>query len=242
MRERDFNKELDFFLNKIKNNNHFSLSRWGDGELMILEGKHIDLRNVKNGEFRYDPNLNEYSEVRNKLIDSYKYKDENYYVGIACKCCVGEDKFQYMKKLSGQDEENLTWANIFVNSNYNGFIRNYVEIFKKKDIIMIVNNQANTSKLSFNVENIYYVGTDAWYKNYDLIQKIMMDIGEYNIVDKIFLIAAGPLSNIMTAELWKYNKNNTYIDIGSVFDVQMGMKPTRGYHMGADTLKKKCIW
>ena len=32
------------------------------------------------------------------------------------------------------------------------------------------------------------------------------------------------------------------VKIGSVFDVHMGMKPTRGYHMGAPTLTKKCVW
>ena len=242
MRERDFHKELDFFLDKIKNKEHFTLSRWGDGELMILEGKSIDLRNVKNGEFRYDPKIKEYEHVKRMLDVSYCNKADNYYIGIACPCCVGNEKYQYMKKLSGQDEENLTWANIFVNSNYDRFIKNYVEEFKKQKIVMVVNKQADTSKLPFDVEETYYVGTDAWYKDYDLIQKIQMDIGEFNIWDRIYLIAAGPLANIMTYELNYYNKNNTYIDIGSVFDVQMGMKPTRGYHMGAPTLKKKCVW
>ena len=47
---KDFHTELDIFLTKLKQNVPFSLSRWGDGELMILEGTYIDLRNVKNGE------------------------------------------------------------------------------------------------------------------------------------------------------------------------------------------------
>ena len=47
----------------------------------------------------------------------------------------------------------------------------------------------------------------------------------------------------MCYELWyDMNKNNTYIDIGSTLDVIMGMKPTRGYLKGANTLKKECIW
>lgn len=242
MRKRDFNIELEFFLNKIKNGNHFSLSRWGDGELMILEGKYIDLRNSKNGEFRYDPNIKSYDFVRSKLIESFRYKDTGYYVGIACPCCVGDQKYLYMKLKSEQNEENLTWANIFVNSNYNRFINEYVEEFKNHDIIMVVNKKANISKLPFNVEKVYYVGTDAWYEDLYLVEKIKEDIAKNNLVNKIFLFAAGALANIMSAELWEYRKNNTYIDIGSTLDVQMGMKPTRGYHMGANTLKKKCVW
>lgn len=242
MRDRDFNKELLYFLNKIRNGEQFSLSRWGDGELMILEKHYIDLRNVKNGEFRYDPNLKQYNGLRDKLLSSYIYQDNNYYIGIGCPCCIGNSKYQYMKNLSTQKEDNLTWANIFVNSNYNDFIKLYNNEFTKHDIIMVVNEKADTSKLMFNVKKTYYVGTDAWYEDFNLIKSIQMDIIKNKISNTIYLFAAGPFANILANELWKYNNNNTYIDIGSVYDVQMGMKPTRGYHLGAPTLQKKCIW
>jgi hypothetical protein len=242
MREKDFNKELYFFLDKIKNDEPFSLSRWGDGELIILENKHIDLRNTKNGEFRHDPNLKQYEKPRDLLLKSYKYVDDQYYVGIACKCCVGDKKYQYMKKLSGQNEDNLTWANIFVNSNYKNFIKDYSEVLKNKDVIIIANNQADVSKLPFNIIKSYSVGTDAWIENLDIIEQIKSDIIENKYTNVIFLFAAGPLANILTYELWRFDKTNTYIDIGSVYDVVMGMKPTRGYLNNAPTLQKICIW
>jgi hypothetical protein len=242
MRERDFNKELLFFLEKIKNNEHFSLSRWGDGELMILEKKFIDLRNTKNGEFRYDPNLIQYSKMWNKLMESYTHSFENYFIGIACACCVGQEKFEYMKKLSRQKEENLTWANIFVNSNYNTFIKLYSKEFENHNIIMVVNEKGDTNKLPFKVSKTYTVGTDAWFENYNLVDIIKKDILNNKINNTIFLFAAGPFANILTYELWDYDQSNTYIDIGSVYDVQLGMKATRGYLMGAPTLQKKCIW
>lgn len=242
MRIKDFNKELFFFLDKIKRNEHFSLSRWGDGELMILEGQSIDLRNVKNGEFRYDSKLNQYKRVRDILKESFTYNSPNYFVGIACPCCVGKEKFLYMKETSKQNEDNLTWANIFVNSNYKTFLENFFEEFKRHEVAMVVNHQAKPENLTFNISEVYFVGTDAWYEDYNLIEKIKQDIKINSIKDRIYLIAAGPLANLMTYELWKENKNNTYIDIGSVFDTQMGMKATRGYQMGASTLTKKCIW
>jgi hypothetical protein len=238
---KTFGGDFDKFLDKIKSGEYFSLSRWGDGELMILENKFIDLRNQKNGEFRYDPNLPEYVGVKNKLTLSYTSKDDEYYIGVACPCCVGQEKYEYMKKKSCQDEEHLTWANIYVNANYKRFIEEFVPEMNNHDIVMVVNNQANTSKLSFPVEKTYKVGIDAWHLDYKIVDKIKEDYLESK--DKIFLFAAGPLANILTYELWFYmNKNNTYIDIGSTLDVQMGMKPTRGYHLGAPTLNKICIW
>lgn len=241
MRKKDFHEEFYFFLNKIRKKQHFSLSRWGDGELAILENEFIDIRNIKNGEFRYDPNLSQYSSVRDKLMMSYTANDNEYYIGVACPCCVGQEKYQYMKNKSKQDEDHLTWANIFVNANYNYFLNDFIPEMKNHDVVVVVNNKANISNLPFKVEKTYKVGIDAWYENIDVIDDIKNDY--INSKDKIFLFAAGPLANILTYELWfNMNKNNTYIDIGSTLDVHMGMKPTRGYLKGADTLKKKCIW
>ena len=241
MKKKDFHDDFYFFLNKVKNNKPFSLSRWGDGELLIIENKFIDLRNVKNGEFRYDPNISEYSEVRNKLMKSYVAKDDDYYIGVACPYCVGQKRYEYMKTRSEQDEEHLTWANIFVNSNYKLFMSEFVEEMKSKDVIMVVNNKANVDRLQFDVEKTYLVGTDAWYSDYGIIEDIKKDYKDKS--NKIFLFAAGPFANILTYELWfGMSKNNIYVDIGSTLDTQMGMKATRGYHSGAPTLKKKCIW
>lgn len=241
MRDRDFNKEFFFFLNKIKNNESFCLSRWGDGELKILENEFIDLRNKKNGEFRYDPKIKEYEKLRNKLFQSYISTDNKYYIGVACSCCVGQNKYEYMKNISHQDEEHLTWANIFVNSNYKHFVNCFIPEMSNHKIIMVVNEKADTSKLSFGVETTYHIGTDAWFNDFNLMNKIKDN--HKTDKNKIFLFAAGPFANILTYELWfNMNKNNTYLDIGSTLDVQMGMKATRGYHKGAPTLKKICIW
>lgn len=238
---KTFKGDFDKFLNKIKLNEHFSLSRWGDGELMILNKEFIDLRDKKNGEFRYDPNMTEYIGVREKLKLSFTSNDDEYYIGIACPCCVGYEKYEKMKKKSKQNEEHLTWANIFVNANYRYFLNSFVPEMENHDVIMVVNYQADTSKLPFNVEKTYIVGTDAWYNQYYLVEKIKKDYMKSS--NKIFLFAAGPLANILTYELWFYmNKNNTYIDIGSTLDVQMGMKATRGYQLGTSTLNKVCIW
>ena len=36
-------------------------------------------------------------------------------------------------------------------------------------------------------------------------------------------------TNVFVDDLWKYNKNNTYMDVGSIFDPYVGRK-SRGYH------------
>jgi hypothetical protein len=239
---KTFKGDFDLFINKIKQNEHFALSRWGDGELMILENKFIDITNKGDGEFKHDPNSTIHVMQREILLNSYKHKSKNYFIGVACQCCVGKEKFEYMKKLSGQPEENLTWANIFVNSNYKYFINEFLPLLKDKKIILVANKKSNINGLPFKVEQFYPINKDAWIENSNLVQKLMMDIGEYNMKDYIYLFAAGPFANILTYELWKYSKNNTYIDIGSTLDKYLGLTITRGYLKGADTLNKTCIW
>jgi hypothetical protein len=240
---KTFDGDFTKFLNKIKSGEHFSLSRWGDGELTILEGKYIDIRSKGNGEFRYDPNMEQYIGVRNKLIVSYSNKSDNYYIGIACPCCVGQEKYEYMKKKSGQDEEHLTWANIFVNANYRRTINELIPELSNHPIFLVINKNSKLDKLPFTPIDIWYVGTDAWEKDYWIVDRIKKFIVNKDIKDAIFLFAAGPFANILTYELWEYgSKNNTYIDIGSILDPYLQLKLTRGYHLGAPTLNKVCVW
>jgi len=241
---KTFDGDFNYFLDKIISSEHYALSRWGDGELRILQNKFIDLRNKKNGEFRYDPKLDEYKRLKKKLELSYTSRDDEYYIGVACPCCRGQNQYKYMKKKSQQDEGHLTWANLFVNANYRRFVNEFIPEMRNHDVVMVVNNQADTSLLPFDVEKTYKVGPDAWNKDYDVIDQIKDD--HLGSRDKVFLFAAGPLANILTYELWFHmNKNNTYIDIGSTLDVQMGMKPTRGYQPGYPTSKythRVCVW
>lgn len=240
---KTFGGDFDKFLFKIMRGEHFSLSRWGDGELMILEGKSIDIRHKGNGEFRYDPNLSQYDEARNNLIKSYKYNDSGYYIGIACPCCVGNEKYNYMKKLSGQDERNLTWANIFVNSNYKKTMNELIPELNNQVVNLVINKNSKLDNLSFKPNSVWYVGTDAWYDNINIVSELLNYIKNNKISNELFLFAAGPLANILTYQLWvNGSKENTYIDIGSILDPMLQLKLTRGYHLGAPTLNKTCIW
>lgn len=240
---KTFGNDFTKFLNKIKNNEHFSLSRWGDGELCIIDGLAIDLRWKGNGEFRYDPNFSQYNQVREKLIEAFVYRDVGYYIGIACRCCVGDEKHEYMKKKSGQDEEHLTWANIFVNANYHRTVNELIPELKNHDVDIVVNKNSKFDNLPFNPKNVFLVGTDAWYEDFILVKNMIEKITLEGIKNRIFLIAAGPLANILTYMLWAYgSKENTYIDIGSILDPFLGLKITRGYQLGAPTLNKVCVW
>ena len=239
---KNFVEDLQKFKEKIERKDFFSLARYGDGELSIVEDRFIDILNKCNGEFNYDPKSSTDQEYREKLIKAFTHRDENYYVGIACPCCVGHEKYLKMKKMSGQEEPSLTWANILVNGNYKNFLTEIVPLFKNYNVYMVINEKASIESLPFkeSVVKTWKIGSNAWKTDDTLVN----EIGELNIKDSIFLFAAGPYSKILCHQLWLKNKNNFYIDIGSTLDPWFFGSSgfTRGYLRGEPTLYKICTW
>lgn len=232
------------FYEKIKGHQPFAVSRNNDGEMIILFDEFIDLRQKLNGEFIYDPQQADHKYFRDKLMESAQFKADNYYVGIACRCCVGNEKHEKLKALTGQDDEHLTWGNIFVNANYPLYVKNIMPEFRNYNIVMVVNNKAIVNNLPFadKIVKTFYVGTNAWMQDYRTVEKMKRYIEEKNIENHLFLFCAGPFSNILILECFKSSPNNTYLDAGSTLDSMLSLGATRGYLRGADTLNKVCIW
>jgi hypothetical protein len=241
---KTFGGEFNRIIKMLDDKENFAISRFGDGEYAIINNDKIDLISKGNGEFKHDPASKDDEKYRKALIDSFKFKKKNYLVGIACQCCIGKEKFESMAKDSGQNEENLTFANIFVNSNYPDFKSTLIPLLAKRKVIVVCNSKGKTKSLPFKVQAAFYVGTNAWKNDYNLITKIKQYISSNKLKDVVFVVAAGPFANVLCHQLFEYNSDNTYIDIGSTLDPWLfGDKgKTRGYLRGADTLKKVCIW
>jgi len=241
---KTFRGDFNFFLEKLKNKEPFSVSRNNDGEMMILFDQFIDLRKKLNGEFLYDPKLEKSRLLREKLLESAQYKDDNYYVGIACRCCVNDANHAALKLITGLDDDHLTWGNIFVNGNYRNFVNQMVPLMSNYKVVMVVNEKAKISGLPFHdkIVRSYRVGTNAWDSDHDLIDRLTEWIKTENIENHLFLFAAGPFSNILIHNAHKVSNKNTYLDIGSTMDDMLNLGRTRGYLNGAETLNKICIW
>lgn len=230
--DKNFNTDIEILFEALKNKEKFSFSKYADGEFEILRNNKIT--NCDNWTFDPDKHKEQYDE----LISSYEFNEEGYYVGISCPCCVGNDDTKWMRSNVGVKPENLTWANIFVNGNYNFFVNNFIPEFKNHDVILVANADVKISNLSFEVEEHIPIGNTAFIENFDLVETLPFTKNK----NKLYLFCAGPLGNMLAAKMWKYNKNNTYLDIGSTLNTQLIGLMNRGYLRGADTLNKTCIW
>lgn len=256
---KDFKGHIQLFTEKLTNREPFAFARYSDGELFILQNKELKLdsgiikvgSSVNQGFYRpqdfkhFDPV--EHQDFRNKLLEAFTYKQENYFKGISCRCCVGDDAFNEQINIHGGDSEYLTWANLFVNSNYPVFIKSVLPLLQTYDTVMICHQDANLSKLEFVVKD-FRVGYNAMINDYHKIQDIKNWIDQENITEKLFLFSASTFSNLAIYELFKYNNKNTYLDIGTCLSPFMDMPTERSYlqeywfgRYGND-LNKTCIW
>ena len=99
---KNFESEIYRIFDLFKKGSPFSFSKYADGEWAIIN----DI-NLNNKEFEKTPLTPSF--FKNKLIESFRYKDPNYYIGVSCPCCQGGEA-QKMIDFSGQDYEHYLKA------------------------------------------------------------------------------------------------------------------------------------
>lgn len=240
---KQFHQELNYFIRRIENRKNFSLVRFGDGEMMIIEGQGIDLSGKYNGEHKYVPGDAQQEQQRSLLAQSLAYRDADYFVGIACPCCVGQASFDHLKRAANQQEQQLSWANVFVNSNYSAFQKRALPALSLRKVNIVCHERAVVDKLPFAINRRFSVGPNSWVNDHQRLRQEMFEyIESAQGEDEVFLFCAGVLSNIIIFELASHAPQHTYIDVGSVFDVQLELGKTRKYLKKGKTLKKVCVW
>jgi len=225
-----FRDEIEKMYNRLISRIPFAFSKYADGEWAAMNSVPLF-----NGEFKSDENT---EKSRDMLRASFCYRDFGYYVGISCPCCQGIS-FYHMKQASGQPEENLTFANIFVNSNYSFYKEKFIPEYGNWKVNIIANEASDVTKLPFKVQRFFPIKVNAWVENLDLIDqlKLLQTEGE------LYLFCAGPFGNILAHQLWNHNKRNTYLDVGSTLNPWLGFEGfKRGYLHGSDDLNKICNW
>ncbi len=222
---QDFQKDFKYLKERVFiDKKPTAFVRYADGETAIMLGKHI--KGIDNWE---TPNLK--TILSKDLIQSLKNNDKDWLIGISCKCCDVQTKNILLTNLTQYAQVNLaniTFSNIFVNGNYSETINILKNI--SEEVVIIANNEGLDKKYPFAVK--HFLPIDEKAVNSWEIEKnnIFLEINKLTIYNNtLFLISAGPLSEVIIDFLWKINKSNRYIDIGSALDEYTKGKKTRSY-------------
>ncbi len=225
---KDYRKDVEILKEEIQSQRNFTFSKFCDGEWMVMSNQQIN-----NKEFWFDPKNPTDQTLRNALINSFQFLHPQYYIGIASPNVFGVDMHRTMKRVSTQSEDHLTWADIWVNSNYKYYLDNIVPLFQERDVILVCQETGNTDNLPFKPSHVFRIGNNAWKTNYSLVQEMKLFIDQEGVRDNIFLFCCGPFGNILCHQLTEHNKDNTYLDIGSTLNPWLKSAGfERDYYMG----------
>ncbi|CAN2041722.1 DUF1792 domain-containing protein [Candidatus Magnetomoraceae bacterium gMMP-15] len=227
--QQDHRKDFEEAISKIKELDSYAISRCADGEASVL--KNITVGNKDGWLYKKDKNLIFRAALRKSLM----CKDKNFVYGISSRN-VDEKNYLFLKKFVQQDSLYLTFSDIWVNANYDAFNKLFFPTlnYTKKDIIIITNPKANIRNLNKFIkikELIPIIGNCVtyWEKKSEYL-KSLLDLKASLNDNVIFLVAAGPLTNIIINKMWKVNQNNIYLDIGSTLDPIIFNRKSRNYH------------
>jgi hypothetical protein len=217
---KNYTNCIDYFLNKIKNRENFSLLRFADGEFYVLENQ--QLTNIDNWTFRSG------SILCKHLNDSLKLINTNVYYGISGPSDCQKTCDYYYTKIP--NHHNITYANVFVNQNFEKWI-NFL-INHNGNCVLIGSSKPDNNMIG-NMNIIETVLIDPflvnnWDNKYEEYFTIMQNLGK-KYTNNLFLVSAGPISEIFIHKLYLSNPNNIYIDVGSSIDMFTKNKYTREY-------------
>ena len=230
---KDFKEEFYRIFNLFQKNDSFLWGKAADGELLAIENQYVD-----NSEFHNDSSVPQ--SRRDELLKSLQYKHDKFYLGVICPCCCNRDgRSERMKDLAGQDFEHLSYANLFVNSNYSSYKEFFMNSYSKHDVHLVCHESSRIDELPFTPEAVYKIGKNAWVNNYSLIKE-MQDL---NLKNKLILFAAGPFGNILGHNLFQSHPHNRILDIGSTLNPWLKSEGfQRDYYTGGQFSKTTCVW
>lgn len=232
-----FKEHFIYFKNKILSNENFAFARYADGERMIIE-------NISILEGTQAYNVDKWKFNNNKLfskdlLETCNHSEDNYYYAISCNCCDSASS-EFYKKLLNSD--NITFSNLFINANYDDFIKFISGL--NKEVFLIANKSCKTSKYPFNIVGMLPIENDCvnWYEinKKEIVNAIQIIAKKYD--NKLFFISAGPLSEILIHHLYNSNPNNCYIDVGSSLDIFTHGNITRPYQQKNSIFNKQVCY
>lgn len=215
---------LEKYINRLKNNQHFSFVRFGDGEWLSL------FRSFGKVSCDKQPlSIELQREMQKVLLEGSKldiiFGMQNYALKLANKKI---NKFLFDNNL------NIDWVNadIFHYACRDGKLFPLVEELRKQKVVVV--GPKFLRKLSekvFKYSSFIDVPIEDCYRDKERILTEILKINEKMGEDTVYSFSAGPLSKILITALKEKMPRTYLIDFGSLWDVFCG-ETERGYMKG----------
>lgn len=207
---------MNEILDKIKNKEMFSFSRWGDGEWNCLMADHVGGRNCDG--HNYFPDMGE--RMLNILKSSPKYM-------VGMQNMAYRQRKEVIDKMTTDYSINWVNADIFhATSIKNNNIDIILEALKGRTVVLVGGNHLMKYSYEHGWGFIEVPRVNCWNNYRETLQtlnELLSNTEEHIVV----LFCASMMTNVLIDDL---DGRATLIDMGSVFDPYAGIK-SRSYHL-----------
>jgi hypothetical protein len=226
---KDFVADFHRFKNKILSKQNFAYARYADGEVRLMSGVGVGLHTQAYQQDGWSCE-NKMYELGKVLLDSISHTEPNYCYAITSPNQNITD-YQFLRDRIQQPEENITFADLWINGNYPLFKKFLTEELNE-EVVLVASEDGYGRDLSPLKCKVYVpVPKDCvnvYEQDSSEINESLDELAE-QFTDTLFFISAGPLSEAMIHRLYSKNPNNRYIDVGSAIDEVVHGRKTRPY-------------
>lgn len=242
------NADRDFKLFKIKLTlkEPFTFIRFSDGEMEIIRNERLEINEsqvvwrhgVINHSYPvfdsklFDPETQQ--DFRLDLLSSAKRKGRNYFKGIPASHNNLVADRDLMVSLNEGLDSNITFADLFLNSNYKKFLREIVPLLHEFSNVVVIGNYR--MRPEYENQNWKHVKIpDNFFLRYDDVLRETTEAILNFPEGALVLSSASSLSNVLGAYVDTKRKDLTFLDIGTSLHGHMGMETgIRAYHVHAE--------
>jgi len=229
--------ELKRFIEKLAANERFIFIRFSDGEMEILRGSKLTLNDAgviwSKGQsaFKYpvydhkdfDPERDK--SLMTALRTSAEHGSEEYFKGIPTTHNGDPDATKLMIELNGGSERNLTFSDLWINSNYKNFLDQALPVLKALPVALIANFRTKPEKIS-DLWSLIAVPDGAFQNHAQVVAEIIERI-KHLPHGAVVLSSASSISNLLGHQVSLLNIDVTFIDIGTALHEQLGFTDSR---------------
>lgn len=220
------NNNVDFYINKLKNNEFFSFTRWGDGEWLCAAGtqgmncdKHIYFPELRDG-------------LNNALVNNKNYYKATWDINHGQIAKVLPMITNHLKNLN----VDINWVNaiIWEKLPVDGDLNKLVEQLEKMNFV-IVSNKKNRD-LEINYTDYIEIPSVNCFLDKERIKQEMINMTEkYDNI--VFGLSASMATNVIVDELYDIIGDKCFmVDFGSIWDPFVG-NTSRSYHKEYKNIK-----
>ena len=230
--------ELATFRAMINDAVQFTFIRFSDGECEMLQGNSLEISNsgVKwsrgSSSFRYpDYDFKSFvperdAQLMDALSKSAEYRSTNFYKGIPTSHNAAPAYSKMLFEMNGSSSEGLTFADVFINSNYKKFSRGLLgDLRQRSDVALIGNFRMKVPLISSSWTH-YKIGDNLFQSHEETVSSAMSFIRSLP-VGAIVLSSASSISNILGHQVSAEGLPISFLDVGTALHPFVGLADSR---------------